>query len=345
MRKHFHLPSVVLASLLCLNLHGAAAPNPAPRWPTPNTAFFTGAAIDRYIEPTPGNETTSGLFGSVRNNGYRFHEGLDMKPVQHDRRGRVTDPVYAALPGTVAYLNKYPGNSGYGYYVVLEHDFGGLQLYTLYAHLASLDGNLTKGEQVAAGTRLGTMGRSAGGYVIPVSQTHLHFEIGVRLTNHFQSWYDWSKTGGPNHHGVYNGINLIGMDPLEIFEKARTGKFQGYRAHMGNIPRAFALRVYTSKIPDFVLRNPALLTKPVPPSGVVAWDVDFSWYAMPLCFTPKTAAEVPARKPGDVRLLGYAKELIDANKSRSTIIFEDGKPPRYGKYLTSVLQMLFGLRN
>ena len=268
-----------------------------------------------------------------------------MKAVQRDRRGRVTDPVYAAISGRVAYINKIVGNSGYGRYVVLEHEFAGLQLYTLYAHLASVSNNIAKGQQVLAGTRLGPMGRSAGGYVIPSFQTHLHFEIGMRLTDNFQPWYKWRKFGGENHHGVYNGMNLIGMDPLPLFEEARAGKFQGYRNHIAKIPRAFAVRVYVSKVPDFIRRNPALLTKPVPAAGVVAWDVDFTWYAMPLSFTPRLAGEVPNRRPGDVRILGYAQELIQNNKSRSTIVLEAGKPPRVGKYLTNVLQMLFGLRN
>lgn len=342
--KHSFSFKRLWAGLLLCAAPAVCSADPGLVWPTPNDAFWKREGIEAFIQPTPGNTVSSGLFGGVRNNGYRFHEGLDMKAVQRDRKNRVTDQVTAALPGTVAYINKVGGNSSYGRYVVLEHAYGGIQFYTLYAHLASVQYNLAVGQALPAGGKIGIMGQSSAVYKIPDYQTHLHFEIGIRLTNNFQSWYDWSKQGSPNYHGMYNGMNLVAIDPLPIFEASRDGKFTSYKAALNAIPRAFSLRVYTPKIPELVRRSPGLLTKPIPPAGLVAWDVDFSWYAMPLSFTPRTAGEVPARNPGEIRVLGYSKPLIEANKSRSTLIFE-GKTIRYGKYLLSVLQLVFGLRN
>lgn len=333
---------------LCLGLCGlffAAQLGAADRpliWPTPNTAFAQKASFDDYIQPTPGNAVTSGLFGGVRNNGYRFHEGLDMKAVKRDHRNRVTDVITVALDGKIAYINRIPGNSSYGNYVVLEHAINGLNLYTIYAHMATVDKNLSIGQVLPAGARLGIMGRTSGTYKMPDSQTHLHFEIGVQLSDCFQSWYDWRKLGGKNHHGNYSGLNLMGMDPLPLFEAARDGTFSTYQQHIANLPRAFAVRVYSAATPYIVRQNPSLLTGPIPPS-VAAWDVEFTWYGFPKSFTARAPNEIPARPQGDIRVLGYSKEIIEANKSRTTLIFENGNI-RNGKFLQEVLQLIFGLR-
>ena len=49
--------------------------------------------------------------------GARFHEGLDLYPIDRDRRGEPTDAVYAVLPGTCC---------------ACEQDCGAQQLRPLY---------------------------------------------------------------------------------------------------------------------------------------------------------------------------------------------------------------------
>ena len=57
------------------------------------------------------------------------------------------------------------------------------------------------------------MGRSAGGYAIPKDRAHVHFEIGLKLSDNFDSWFTWKKFGSPNQHENWNGMNLMGLDP------------------------------------------------------------------------------------------------------------------------------------
>ncbi len=109
------------------------------------------------LQPTAAGNPESALYGSVRtrqtSGGFAasFHEGIDIAPASRDRRGRARDRVLAAAPGRVAYLNRYPGNSSYGIYVVLLHPDPIGEIYTLYAHLDSLSPNLKAGGEVAAG--------------------------------------------------------------------------------------------------------------------------------------------------------------------------------------------------
>lgn len=112
------------------------------------------------------------------------------------------------------HVSRVAGKSSYGRYVVLEHPGVTPAVYTLYAHLGSVTSGLSVGQTSNKEQVLGIMGRSASGYAIPKDRAHLHFEIGLMLSRSFQLWYVGRKFGSPNDHGLWNGMNLVGMDPL-----------------------------------------------------------------------------------------------------------------------------------
>ena len=190
-------------------------------WPMPSKGFALSQPPETFLQPTAGGKPLSGAFGDVRNNGYRFHEGIDIRPERRDRRGEALDDIYAAMDGVVSCVNRLPGNSGYGRYVVLTHTDEVVAVYTLYAHMSEIDASLRRGDRVSAGARLGRMGRSAQ-YAIGKAQSHLHFEIGLASSMNFDKWYYASKKfKTKNRFGNYNGINLTGFDPLAFFYAAR----------------------------------------------------------------------------------------------------------------------------
>ena len=87
----------------------------------------------------------------------RFHRGIDF-------RAPVGTPVYATAAGTVT----LPAADGpYGIQVLLRHTD---DYRTRYAHLGTLE--VTPGQRVEAGTRLGTVGLT-GASTAP----HLHYEL------------------------------------------------------------------------------------------------------------------------------------------------------------------------
>src|SRR5271154_1780304 len=71
--------------------------------PTANDALLRPGADADYFQPTVEGNVESGMFGCVRDNGRRFHEGIDIKCLQRDRRGEPTDPVHAVADGDVAF--------------------------------------------------------------------------------------------------------------------------------------------------------------------------------------------------------------------------------------------------
>ena len=309
-------------------------------WPAPDAAFFRGEPLEAWVQPTASGRTESALFGCTRNGGNRFHEGLDIAAKNFDRRGESTDPCFAVMDGTVAYINPIAGNSSYGRYVVLVHDRADVPLYSLYAHLRSIEPGLEPGAAVLAGSPLGTIGRSAAGYSIPRSRSHVHFEIGVRLTDGFQAWYDKQPYGSENQHGLWNGMNLLGLDPLVFFNAVRERRFNGFRNLLYDLPAAFTLRVSTTRVPDFITRYSHLLATPIPREGVAGWDIDFTWFGLPKRWIPLDRAQPVSAREGDVAVVRYNAELLDQS-CRETLIIRDGRA-FLGDHLKTTLRLLFG---
>lgn len=330
-----------------LALGWAIAARPADRlqlvWPTPDTAWSDGKAPSQWLQHAGSGDPDSGGFGGVRSAGTQFHEGIDIRPVARDRRGEPLDSVFAAMPGVVRYLSAAAGESSYGRYVVLEHPDVSPAVYTLYAHLARIDSAVRSGVKVTAGQALGTMGHSAGGYMIPVDRSHLHFEMGVVMTRNFQAWYDRRRFGSRNEHGMWNGMNLMGIDPLAFFNEWRAGRIATVQDFFDRMETAVRLRIATYRIPDFVTRYPSLLTKPLPVGLVAGWEVQFNWTGIPFAWTPLAPADVAGYKPDQPRIVEVNAALERRERSKTLAVSRRGTWTP-GKDLETVLQLLFGVR-
>jgi hypothetical protein len=279
----------------------------------------------------------------VRSGGGQFHEGIDIKCLVRDRRGEPTDNVFAAMAGVVRHINSSAGDSSYGRYIVLEHPDQLPAIYTLYAHLARIAPGLREGATVTRGEVLGLMGHSSGGYSIPTDRAHLHFEIGLMVTRDFQSWYDRRKFGSHNDHGPWNGMNLLGIDPIDFLNAWRSRRVDTFQEYLSRLPTAVRLRIPTHRVPDFITRYPALLTKPIPMGGVAGWEIRCTWTGLPFSWTPLTSLEVMALPPEQPKIVEVDADLIRRERSRSVAVSKRGTWT-VGKDLEIVLQQLFGLR-
>jgi peptidoglycan LD-endopeptidase LytH len=327
----------------------AAAPKPPPLvelvWPTPNPAFSQGRPIEEFVQPTESGLVTSGLFGSTRSAGRKFHEGLDLYPINRDAKGEALDPVGAALAGVVRHVNARP-IGGYGRYVVLEHPAQSPPVYTLYAHLAEVTPGLTPGREVEAGQALGRMGRSASGYTIPRERAHLHFEIGLRLADDFDAWYRQRGFGSPNEHGRYNGMNLLGLDPLEFFSRRREGRLPTLDVVFRELPAALTLRVARAGEPAFLRRYPSLVDPSADAAARTAaagWEIDIGAAGMPLRWRPLSAAELTGWKRDELRIVRTDAALLAANRGRDLVRTVKGVA-RPDDDLRTMLELTLGWR-
>ncbi|MBN2069749.1 MAG: M23 family metallopeptidase [Opitutales bacterium] len=312
-------------------------------WPTPSTAFAEGQKPAMWVQPTESGTVESALFGCTRNGGNRFHEGIDIRPVLKLKKGEATDPIYAIMPGKVVYFNKIAGNSGYGRYVVLEHENTTPHVYSLYAHLARVDASLQVGQLVKEGTVLGVMGRSAL-YHIPQSRSHLHLEVGLRLTDHFEDWYLRQNYEEENFHSVYNGMNLTGFDPLDFFESYRRGEVRSALDYIRRLPVAYVLRISYSQVPDYVRRYPELLVGVIPERDLAGWDVAFTWFGLAKRWQPLTREQAPDLGPeGSIRMLSWSPEQMEGHYGKKTIL-KGKNGPKLGPVGIQILQLLFGFK-
>jgi peptidoglycan LD-endopeptidase LytH len=310
-------------------------------WPTPSTAWAEGKPPSQWLQHAGSGDPATGGFGGVRSSGSQFHEGLDIKPVARDRQGEPLDDVFAAMPGVVRHVSASAGDSSYGRYVVLEHPTMTPAVYSLYAHLARIAPGVRVGEQVAAGQVLGTMGHSSGGYMIPKDRSHLHFEIGVAVTRDFQAWYDRRRFGSRNEHDMWNGMNLMGIDPLAFFNEWRAGRVASVQDFFDRMETVVRLRIATHRTPDFVTRYPSLLTKPVPWGPVAGWEIRFNWTGIPFSWTPLTALEVAGLPLDQPHVLEVNAAAERRERSKSLAVSRRGTWIT-GKDLEIVLQQLFG---
>lgn len=312
-------------------------------WPTPNPAYFEGKPISDFVQPTASGEPESGLFGCVRSGGAQFHEGVDLKPLRRDRAGEPTDPIFAAYKGIVRHINRNPGESNYGRYIVIEHTELTPTMLTLYAHLSSIAPGLKTGDHVERGQTIAVMGRSASGNAMPRDRAHMHFEIAVLLTRDFQLWYNWKKFGSRNEQGIWNGMNILGLDPLAFFNAYRSRSVDDFAQYISRMKPAVRVRIATKFIPDFIERYPALLTQAMPPSDAFGgWEVTFDAMGFPFAWTPLTAIGLVGSSPNDPRATPV-DESAKLPRCRS-LVFKKRGHYEIGRDLESTLQLLFGLR-
>lgn len=310
-------------------------------WPTPQTAWVEGKPLTSILQHAGSGDPDSGGFGGVRSGGSQFHEGIDIRPVARDRRGEPTDDVFAAISGVVRHVSSAAGDSSYGRYIVIEHPEVTPAVYTLYAHLARIASGIKVGSRVDAGQVIGTMGHSSGGYMIPKDRSHLHFEIGVAVTRDYQAWHERQRLGGRNDHGMWNGMNLMGIDPLAFYSDWRAGRIHSVQEAFERMTPVVRLRIATNRVPDFITRYPSLLRRPMPTGPVAGWEIVFNWTGVPFAWTPLNPMEVAGMVALQPRILEANAEIERRERSRTLTVSRRGTWVP-AKDLNIVLDQLFG---
>jgi len=195
--------------------------------PTDNDALFSegGPAFYQYIERNyKGLKSTpweGGQYGFVRDPVEtsagivytRFHEGIDIRALRRDAHGEPLDEVRAIADGKVVHTNPMPGYSNYGNYIVIEHRWDDSNYYSLYGHLSSIA--VHPGDAVKRGQAIAVMGYTGAG--LNQARAHLHLELNVMLNHQFEAWYNAFFKNDPNHNGIYNGMNLAGLDIARLY--------------------------------------------------------------------------------------------------------------------------------
>ncbi len=308
--------------------------------PTQNQAIFEPGGEERYFVPTPDKPWTSGTFGCVRSEGNQMHEGIDVRCIQRDRRGEPTDPVKASLGGVVAYVNRKSGLSNYGNYIVLKHTVEGLDVYTLYAHLSEVRDGLRPGVAVSAGETIAIMGRTSNTRSrITKERAHVHFEINLYLNDRFSGWYKDNFPGQRNDHGMWNGQNLLGLDPRLILQQqhAEGPKFSLTR-FISARPELCRVLVRETSFPwlrryrQLVVASPAAARE-----RVAAYEVSLDYNGVPFRLAARPASTV---KPGPTFELLSVNETEQRSRPCRHLVVRRGDGWQLGEYGRKTLELL-----
>lgn len=176
--------------------------------------------------------------------------------------------------GKVVHTNGTPGKSNYGRYVVIQHNFDSDPFYSLYAHLRSI--SVKPGQLVKSGTQLGVLGYTGVG--IDKRRAHVHVELNMLLHSDFDRWHDKTQTT-PNHHGVFNGINLAGVDASKILA-SRGG--MSVQKMVRDLPVYYKVLVPNTGKMEILKRYPWLGK----PSNAPAYEIALAGSGIPVSVVP-----------------------------------------------------------
>jgi len=297
------------------------------QFPTANHALYEVGEDLKFLAPTaPDKPWTTGSFGCVRTDGRQMHEGLDIRSLQHDRRGDPTDPVMATADGTVVYISAKPALSNYGKYIVIRHNIDGIEIYSLYAHLSEIQSGLTVGKPVKAGEVIGTMGRTSNtSETITKDRAHVHFELNVFINEGFSGWYKKNFPSQRNDHGIWNGQNLNGLDAREILlaEHNPAAKFSllNFLRSQTELCRVFVRATnfpYLKRYPMLILSNPTAQRE-----GVAGYEVALNYNGVAFALMPRAASEIHGQ--GKFQLLSVNEAEEKANPCRHLVVQRHGR--------------------
>jgi len=305
--------------------------------PTDNDALFRGNGPEFYqyiqrdyqgVQSTPWE---GGQYGFVRDpidtpagTVYtRFHEGIDIRPLQRDEKGEPIDPVRAIAAGAVVHTNLVAGHSNYGRYVVVEHQWGGCKYYSLYGHLNTIQVHI--GQRVQQREQLGVMGHTGTG--LDRVRAHLHLELNLMLSTHFESWHDSLFKNDPNQNGLYNGINLMGIDIARLYLALRDRPTLTIPQFLSEEETLYRVLLPNSPHFDLLSSYPWMLSQKNAGTPV-SWEVSFNRAGVPLKIAPggkeARGPQLSYLKPSEVETSSLTRGQI-SGRGPTAHLTEKGK--------------------
>src|SRR6266550_2099179 len=294
--------------------------------PTDNDALFSGGgpAFYQYIERNyKGVKSTpweGGQYGFVRDPVEtsasivytRFHEGIDIRALRRDAHGEPLDEVHAIADGKVVHTNLVPGYSNYGKYIVIEHRWDGSSYDSLYGHLSSIA--VQPGDTVKRGQPIAVMGYTGAG--LNRERAHLHVELNLMLSHRFDAWYSAFFKNDPNHNGIYNGINLAGLDIARFYLALRKNPSLTIPEFLSTEETFYKVTLPKSRYFELPKLYPWMLAA-VTRNDKSSWEISFARFGLPLKIEPSdkhvTQPELSYVKKSSIDYSHLTRDVISGN--------------------------------
>ncbi|MFP6854501.1 MAG: hypothetical protein VB980_01855, partial [Opitutales bacterium] len=160
------------------------------------------------------------------------------------------------------------------------------------------------------------------------------------LADDFQRWYDGRKFGSPNRHGPFNGMNLVGLDPIGFYRAYGEKRVKQPLDYLLSLPKIAVVRGRATRVPDFVRRYPNLSSYDGKAKAPSIWEITFGPAGIPLrCDPAPSGVKLPAGQRYQVH--SYQGPTDPCLKCRRLIISKKGGLAPTTQ-LTSYLDLLLG---
>lgn len=297
--------------------------------PTNNHALFEGRPEDFYMFTSEGRATPwqGGAYGYVRNGRQtklgeiftRFHEGVDIKPLYRDKAGRPLDTIMSISEGRVVLASRASGQSNYGRYIVVEHIWDDSPYYSLYAHLSEVW--VTAGDMVDQGSNIGILGYTGVG--LNRRRAHLHFEVGLLLSDYFHQWHSVVSPRDSNYHGLYNGRNIAGVDVARLYLTMREKPETTMPEFLETEQVGFRMVVPNRAPIDLLRRYPWMMPRKFRGQTPPSWEIAFASSGLPLGVMPSdmvvNGPAVAALPEGEIPYTYVTKGMLRGSGGKHTI--------------------------
>jgi len=113
------------------------------------------------------------------------------------------------------------------------------------------------------------------------SRAHVHLELNLLLNRNFESWHNHFIKGDPNRQGIYNGVNLTGLDVARLYLALRRQPGLSIPEFLSGEETFYKVRLPAARNFELPKRYPWLL-RDQPETSPGAWEVSFNRAGVPL---------------------------------------------------------------
>jgi hypothetical protein len=153
----------------------------------------------------------------------------------------------------------------------------------------------------------------------------VHFELNLSYNDRFENWYKKTFPNQRNDHGLWNGQNLVGLDPRQILleERAQGSKFNLLQ-HIKNQTELCRVTVRAATFP-WLKRYPQLVkTNPrAEQEGIAGYEIALNFNALPFELIPRSASELKSKTKFQLLSVNAAEQK--KNPGRKLVTQKSGR--------------------
>jgi hypothetical protein len=150
-------------------------------------------------------------------------------------------------------------------------------------------------------------------------RAHVHFELNLLVNPNFPAWYKRNFPNQRNDHGVFNGLNLTGLDPQDLFwaeyKQGTNFNLLRYIQAQQELCRVWVRKAHfpwLQRYRSLVVPNPRAEKE-----GVVGYEISLNFNSLPFRLIPRSASETSHLK--NLQVLAVNEPELKENPCRKLV--------------------------